>query len=97
MARAGKKKMDRARNRAERRFMASNRYPIEPIGVSPLETAHMIRGSRSTVYRLLARGDLSALKRGASTLVTLASIRAYQARLPPATFGAADRSDASHT
>jgi excisionase family DNA binding protein len=62
------------------------RYPIEPIGVSPREAGEILRGSRSTVYRLLARGELQAVKRGTATLVLTTSIRAYQESLPRATF-----------
>jgi excisionase family DNA binding protein len=54
-------------NRAERRLLASNRNKGEPpLGLSPRQTAQRLNTSISTVYRLLARGKLRALKRGAS-------------------------------
>jgi excisionase family DNA binding protein len=62
------------------------RYPIEPFGVPPREAGEILRGSRSTIYRLLASGKLQAVKRGTATLVLMTSIRAYQASLPAATF-----------
>ena len=65
--------------------------------VKPLEAGRLIGESRNTVYRLLAAGKLRAVKRGASTIVLMASIRQHMASLPPAMFGA-DRADAaSHT
>ena len=80
--------MPLARNQPKRRILANKRLLIEPIGVSPRETAYMIGGSLSTVYRLLGGGQLLAVKRGTAALVLIDSIRAYQASLPRATFGA---------
>jgi Helix-turn-helix domain len=68
----------------------------ERLGVKPTEAGRLIGESRNTVYRLLAAGRLHAVKRGASTLVLMDSIRNHIASLPPATFGA-DSADASHT
>jgi len=75
------------RNQAERRLLASNRYKGGPLGLSVRETADRLNSSKSTVYRLLRRGELRAKKRGASTLVIPDSIDEYEAALPDATFG----------
>lgn len=64
-----------------------------PLGVKPAEAGRLIGESRDTVYRLLAVSKLHAVKRGASTLVLMDSIREHMAGLPPATFGAG-RADA---
>ena len=65
-----------------------NLNPIEPLGVKPGEAARLIAASHSTVYRLIGTGDLIAIKRGGSTLVTLASIRAYREACPRVALGA---------
>ena len=59
--------------------------PLEPVAV-PFPTAQELLGekARSTLYVLLGRGKLVALKDGAKTLITLESIRAYMAGLPRA-------------
>ena len=59
----------------------------ERLGVKPSEAARLIDESRSTIYRLLATGELLAVKRGTTTLVLTDSIHRYVASLPPATFG----------
>ena len=61
---------------------------MAPLGVKPIEAGRLIGESRDTVYRLLVAGKLRAVKRGASTLVLMDSVRDYWASLPPATFGA---------
>lgn len=63
-------------------------FTIEPLGVKKSEVARVLGCSIATVNRLLVSGSLFAVKRGASTLVTLASLRSYEASLPPASFGA---------
>ena len=71
----------------------------ERLGVKPVEAGRLIGESRNTVYRLLAAGKLQAVKRGASTIVLMSSIRQHMASLPPATFGTerTDAASASHT
>lgn len=59
---------------------------IEPLIVSIQETCRLLGSSRSEVYRLLARGNLRAVKAGVRTQVLMASIKAHVASLPPATF-----------
>lgn len=61
---------------------------IEPLTVSIQETCRLLGSSRSEVYRLLARGNLRAVKAGVRTQVLMASIKAHVASLPPATFRA---------
>jgi hypothetical protein len=62
----------------------------ERLGVKPVEAGRLIGESRNTVYRLLAAGKLHAVKRGASTIVLMDSIRQHMASLPPATFSPRD-------
>jgi hypothetical protein len=71
----------------------SNRAPaagsqsaaLEPYAV-PIPEAQRLLGdkSHSTMYELLGRGLLDAVKDGAKTLITLESIRRYSASLLPA-------------
>ena len=70
---------------------------MAPLGVKPKEAARLIGGSRSEVYRLLRQCRLRAVKRGATLLVLMDSIREHMASLPPATFGADRTGTASHT
>jgi hypothetical protein len=58
---------------------------LEPYAV-PVPEARRLLGdkSHSALYELLGRGELAAIKDGAKTLIVLASIRRYQASLPPA-------------
>lgn len=67
---------------------------VEPLGVKPTEAGRLIGESRNTVYRLLAAGQLRAVKRGTSTIVLMSSIHEHMATLPSATFGA-NRVDAA--
>lgn len=49
----------------------------------PLQKAVTVSGlSRSAIYRAAASGDIKLLKLGRSTLVDVASVRAYLDRLP---------------
>jgi hypothetical protein len=59
----------------------------EPFAV-PMKVARMLLGNRSptTVYDLIDRGELIAVKDGKRTLIVLASIRARQEALPRITF-----------
>jgi excisionase family DNA binding protein len=58
-----------------------------PLGVKPVEAGRLLGESINTVYRLLRSGELRAVKRGATTLVLVSSLRDYFDNLPPATFG----------
>jgi excisionase family DNA binding protein len=60
---------------------------LQPIGLSPVQAAQFLGTSRSRVYRLLRKGQLTALKQGVATIVTMESLAAYVRSLPPATFG----------
>ena len=62
---------------------------LEPLLVKPLEAARLIGESRSTIYRLIHSGQISAVKRGATTLLVVESLRRYVAALPPFTRRAA--------
>ena len=57
---------------------------VAPLGVKPKEAARLIGGSRSEVYRLLRQCRLRAVKRGATLIVLMDSIREHMASLPPA-------------
>jgi hypothetical protein len=62
--------------------------PSEPFAVSLKEAKPLLGGrSFSSIYEMLAKGELDAVKDGKRTLVTLASIRRRQEALPKATFG----------
>ena len=69
------------------RRRTGNRYEGVRLGYSPQETADRLNSSKSTIYRLLAAGELLAIKQGTATLILPDSIDRYVARLPPATFG----------
>jgi hypothetical protein len=61
----------------------------DPSGIDPeyglISTACQVFGySRSSLYRDAARGRIRLLKRGRTTLVDFASVRAYLATLPEA-------------
>ena len=66
----------------DRRRLKGNSAMVERLAVKPLEAAMMLGESRSTIYRLIHAGKLDAVKRGASTLVLIASIRRYLESLP---------------
>ncbi|RAI55956.1 hypothetical protein DOO78_23470 [Roseicella frigidaeris] len=60
---------------------------MEPLAV-PLARAPAITGlSRSTIYREVARGNLRLLKVGRTSLLDMASVRAFLASLPVAEIG----------
>lgn len=59
-------------------------YPITPLTM-PLPQAPAATGlSRSAIYRAAAEGKIKLLKNGRSTLVDMASVRAFLASLPDA-------------
>jgi excisionase family DNA binding protein len=58
------------------------------ISYSPSDAAKVIGVSRSTLFNLLARGDLKARKLGTRTLITTAELERYLAELPAAVFRA---------
>jgi excisionase family DNA binding protein len=53
----------------------------QPLCVRPAEAARMIGISRATLYRLIAAGELHPYKLGRSTIIDLADLQAYLARL----------------
>lgn len=56
---------------------------MKPIGLSIPSAANTLGGlSRATIYRMIARKELEAVKIGTRTLVTVSSIEAYVARAP---------------
>jgi len=63
--------------------MPEQRTP-DAISVSIPAACEMIGASRSVVYELLGQRKIVGLKLGRRTLVSVASLRAYIASLPPA-------------
>jgi hypothetical protein len=67
--------------------LAIEGLPIQPVGLRPKETARAESSSLAEVYNRLNRGEYDALKDGASTLITIESIkRRRAAKLKPARF-----------
>lgn len=58
----------------------SPNHPLEPLQVTIREAAQLLRYDESTVRRLIARGELSAIGRGKLRRIAMADLRAYQAR-----------------
>jgi hypothetical protein len=58
------------------------RHKFQAIAVRPKDAAEMSGISESKIYELMLAGQLSALKCGSATLITIASIEAYLASLP---------------
>jgi hypothetical protein len=59
---------------------------IKPFALSVPATAVFINSGKSTVWEKLARGELEAVKDGARTKVTMASIERHVTSWPPAKF-----------
>jgi hypothetical protein len=59
-----------------------------PLAQRVAEASSLSGLSRSAIYREAARGRIVLLKHGRTTLVDMASLRAFLASLPPAVFGA---------
>jgi excisionase family DNA binding protein len=55
---------------------------MEPLAVRVIEAARLTGESRSSIYRSIRKGELDALKSGAATLVTVASIKRRLSNLP---------------
>lgn len=60
----------------------------DPICLSPSEAAKAIGISKSTLFNLLARGEIKAKKLGSRTLITAAELNRYVETLPDAQFHA---------
>lgn len=63
---------------------------VEALLLTVPDAARLLATSRSTIYRLLATGDLAGKKQRARTLITMASLRAYADGLPPVVVTYAD-------
>jgi excisionase family DNA binding protein len=59
------------------------KIPLTPIAVSPVDAARIAGVSRSRIYELIKAGELPAYKDGARTLILVADIEAWLARLKP--------------
>lgn len=69
------------------RFHTEDDIEMKPIGYSIPETGKQLGGeddplSRATIYRMIKRGELEAIKVGSRTLVTTASLEALAASAP---------------
>jgi hypothetical protein len=83
----------------------TNFLPLKPVApaaacalrpsVVTISVARKLLGdkSRSEIYEAIARNDLEALKDGNKTIITVASIEKYIARLPRAKIGRAFEDD----
>jgi excisionase family DNA binding protein len=58
---------------------------VDPIFVSIAAAAEILATSRSEIYQKLGRGELEAVKDGARTKITYASVKRLAAALPKAT------------
>jgi excisionase family DNA binding protein len=64
------------------------KIPPTPLAVSPRDAARLMGVSRSRIYELINAGELPAYKDGSRTLILVADIQAWLARLksiPPST------------
>jgi excisionase family DNA binding protein len=59
-----------------------------PLCYSPVEAAKVLSLGRSTIFNLLARGELVAVKLGTRTLISTEELQRYLASLPKAEFHA---------
>jgi excisionase family DNA binding protein len=67
--------------------MTLNLQPTQ-LCYSPVEAAKNLGIGRSTVFNLLARGELKAVKLGTRTLISAEELQRYLASLPKAEFHA---------
>lgn len=64
---------------------ANSHFGIEPISMRVIDACRYTGISRSTLYLLIAKGDVEIIKLGASTLVITESLKRYvdgKRRLP---------------
>ncbi|MFF4229159.1 helix-turn-helix domain-containing protein [Streptomyces sp. NPDC001820] len=57
--------------------------PIAPLLYTPEEAAKALRFGRSTVYELMAAGELKFIKRGRSRRIKRSDLEAYVSGLEP--------------
>lgn len=62
--------------------------PTTPLCYSPADAVKVLGIGRSTLFSLLAQGELTARKLGTRTLITAAELERYVASLPRAEFHA---------
>lgn len=67
-----------------RRLKGSGTTSIEPLALPISAAVHYLGISRSAIYREAGNGRIRLLKLGRTTLVDLASARAFLAELPQA-------------
>ncbi len=67
---------------------ATQTLPVDPLLISIADAGRHLGCSRGQIYKLLAEGDLEAVKLGARRMLVTASVLAYVNRLRAA---AADR------
>jgi excisionase family DNA binding protein len=64
----------------------TNHFQNTQIAYSPVEAAKVLGIGRSTIFNLLAHGELVAVKLGTRTLIPTAELERYLASLPKAEF-----------
>lgn len=67
---------------------SANTFLYPQLAYSPTEAAKVLGIGRSTLFKLLANGDLSARKLGTRTLLSTDELQRYLASLPKAEFNA---------
>lgn len=70
----------RMREQADRRASARDAHAIEPITMRVPDACRYIGVSRSTLYLLIADGEIEIIKLGCSTLVLTESLKALIAK-----------------
>jgi excisionase family DNA binding protein len=70
--------------------------PNTPLCYSPLQAAKLLNIGRTTLFALLARGEIQARKLGTRTLIPATELSRYIDSLPVAEFRAHDASGVRH-
>ncbi|MFD5099755.1 helix-turn-helix domain-containing protein [Streptomyces albidochromogenes] len=63
--------------------MSTALAPVDQLLYTPEEAAVVLRFGRSTIYELMAAGDLKYVKRGRSRRIRRSDLEAYVNRLEP--------------
>ncbi len=72
--------LSRMGEQADRRASALDAHAIEPITMRVLDACRYIGVSRSTLYVLIAAGEIEIIKLGSSTLLLTESLKALIAK-----------------
>jgi excisionase family DNA binding protein len=69
-----------SQGRAENRIMSPKPSDTEPLVVRPREAARLLAVGNTTLYKLIAAGEIASYVVGRSRRIPLASIKGYIAR-----------------